>query len=72
MTKSLENAIERLQQLPDDRQELLARLVLHELEEDERWLKSTAANVDKLQKLASDVIEADLRGECEPLDPDTL
>ncbi len=72
MTKSLEHAIERLQQLPDDRQDLLARLLLHELEEDERWLNSTAGNADKLQQLVTDVLESDRRGQCEPLDPDTL
>ncbi|BBO35951.1 hypothetical protein [Lacipirellula parvula] len=72
MTKTLQEAIERLQQMPEDRQDLLARLVLHEIDEDEKWAKSTAANVDKLRGLIGEVLQADSRGECEPLDPDRL
>lgn len=72
MSQILESAIERLRQMPEDRQDLLARLMLHEIEEDERWTRSTKANADKLQGLIDNVLEADDRGECEPLDPDQL
>lgn len=72
MTKTLQEAIERLQQIPEDRQDLLAKLVLHEIEEDEKWMRSTEANAGKLQGLISEVLQADRRGECEPLDPDRL
>ena len=72
MTKSLEQAIERLRQMPDERQDLLARLVLHEIEEDERWTRSTESHADKLQGLVQDILEAERRGECELLDPEQL
>lgn len=72
MTKTLEKAIERLQQVPEDRQEALAALLLHELDEDECWARSTAANAEKLRVLAEDVLASDRRGECGPLDPDEL
>ena len=72
MTKTLENAIERLQQMPADRQDSLARLLLHEIEEDERWTRSTAVRADRLEGLVAEVLEADRRGECESLDPDQL
>jgi hypothetical protein len=72
MTKSLQEAIARLQQMPEDRQDLLARLMLHEIEEDEKWMRSTAANANKLQGLINEVLDADRRGECEALDPDRL
>jgi hypothetical protein len=72
MSSSVDHAIERLRQMPEDRQDLLARLVLHEIEEDERWMSSTSANEDKLQRLVERILEADDRGECEPLDPDQL
>ena len=72
MTKTLQEAIERLQQMPEDRQDLLAKLMLHEIDEDEKWAKSTEANADKLRGLISEVLQADSRGECEPLDPDRL
>jgi hypothetical protein len=72
MTKTLEQVIERLRQMPEDRQDAIARLVLHEIDEDERWLQSTAAHAGKLKGLVDDVLEADRRGECEPLDPEQL
>jgi hypothetical protein len=72
MSDTLEHAIERLRQMPADRQDLLARLVLHEIEADERWLRSTESYADKLQGVVERVLEADDRGECEPLDPDQL
>jgi hypothetical protein len=72
MTKALQQAIERLQQASDDQQDALAALLLHELDEDARWAKSTVANVDKLRRLVEDVLTADQRGECEPLEPDQL
>jgi hypothetical protein len=72
MTKALQDAIERLKQAPEDRQDALAALLLHELEEDERWANSTAANSEKLSSFVQNVLEANRRGECEPLDPDQL
>lgn len=56
MTKSLPEAIDRLQQMPEDRQDLLARLVLHEIEEDEKWTRSTAAYEGNLQAFISEVL----------------
>ncbi len=72
MSNIVNQAIERLRQMPEDRQDFLARLVLHEIEEDERWMRSTEANSNKLQGLVEGVLEADDRGECEPLDPERL
>jgi hypothetical protein len=72
MTKILEDVIERLRKMPEERQESLARLMLHEMEEDDRWTSSTHQSANKLQKLVDEVVDADLRGECEPLDPEKL
>ncbi|HEX3600003.1 MAG TPA: hypothetical protein VHU84_07655 [Lacipirellulaceae bacterium] len=72
MTKALQDAIERLRQAPEDRQDALAALLVHELEEDERWASSTAAHSEKLGGFVQDVLEASRRGEYEPLDPDQL
>jgi len=72
MTKALEKVLERLQQMPEDRQDALAAMLLHEIDEDERWMRSTASNEDKLRSLLNNVLEADRRGECEPLDPDQM
>jgi len=72
MTDTLQKAIEQLQQIPKERQELLARLVLHEIEQDRQWAQSTEAHADKLRGLVDNVLAADDRGECEPLSPDEL
>lgn len=72
MSQIVNHAIERLRQMPEDRQDLLARLMLHEIEEDELWLRSTEANAGKLPALIQEVLDAEDRGECEPLDPDQL
>jgi len=72
MTESLQQAIEQLRQMPEERQDLLARLVLHEIEQDQQWTQSTEAQADRLRGLVDDILAADERGECEPLDPDQL
>jgi predicted transcriptional regulator len=40
MTEKLQEAIERLQQMPEDRQESLAKLLLHKIEEAERQIEA--------------------------------
>jgi hypothetical protein len=56
MTNALQEAIDRLQQMPEDRQDLLARFLIHEIEEDEKWSASTAENADKLQAFVNEVL----------------
>jgi len=58
--------------MPEERQELLAQLMLHEIEQDRRWSQSTETQKDKLRGLVDNVLAADDRGECEPLTPDEL
>lgn len=72
MTKTLELALERLKQMPEDRQDSLAQLLLYEMEEDERWQKSTAQHSEKLSGLVTQVLDAERCGEREMLDPDRL
>jgi len=72
MTDTLQKAIEQLRQMPEERQDSLARLVLHEIEQDLLWAQSTEKHSGKLGKLVDDVLAADDRGECKPLIPDEL
>ena len=72
MTKLMEQAIERVQALPANQQDQLARFLLSELQEDERWTASTTVHDNKIQRLIGDVLADDARGVCEPLDPDKL
>jgi hypothetical protein len=68
----MEQAIERLRAVPESQQEQLARFLLNELEEDSRWESSTAAHADALRGRVNEVLAVDARGDCEPLNPDTL
>jgi hypothetical protein len=72
MTKSLEIALERLKALPDEEQDSLAQLLLDEMDEDAKWDATTAKHADKLAKLTQEILAAHQRGECEPLDPESL
>jgi hypothetical protein len=72
MTRLMEQAIERLRAIPEPQQDPLARFLLHELEDDQRWAASTEGHVDALQDLAGRVLADDARGDCEPLDADKL
>ena len=72
MTRLMEQAIEKLRTVPDAQQDGLARFLLNELEEDNRWSQSTAQHEARLKTLIDTVLSDDDRGECEPLDPDRL
>ena len=72
MTHLMEQAIERLRAVPEPQQESVARFVLNELEDDDRWSASTALHADALGRLADRVLADDARGNCAPLDPDKL
>ena len=72
MTKTLELAIERLRQEPDERQDLLALLLLYELDEDQRWNASTAIHAEKLQHFVDHLLAGDGNEPYETLDPDNL
>jgi hypothetical protein len=72
MTKALERAIERLKLMPEDRQDSLAQLLMHEIDEDERWRASTEQHADKLAGFVEEILDSERRGECEPLRPNSL
>jgi hypothetical protein len=42
MTTALEEAIERLREMPPERQDAFARLILREILADEQWMRSAA------------------------------
>lgn len=50
MTPPLEEAIERLRQMPAERQDAFARLLLREILADEQWMRSTALNAEWQQR----------------------
>jgi hypothetical protein len=59
MTRLLEQAIERLRAVPEVQQDQLASFLLNELEEEERWMHSTAQHETALRQLVQDVLNDD-------------
>ncbi|MFM9025658.1 MAG: hypothetical protein ACKON7_10020 [Planctomycetaceae bacterium] len=72
MIKPLEDVIERMRRLPDEEQAVMARFVLHELEEDEAWRRTSEAHGSRLAALVEEIVAADARGECADLDVERL
>lgn len=72
MIKPLEDAIERMRHLPEEEQALLARFVMHELDEDRQWRRTSEAHGTRLAALVEEISGEDARGECPDLDLDRL
>jgi hypothetical protein len=72
MTRRMKQAMDRLTAVPESLQDSLADFLLHEIEQDEKWSASTAANSDRLTSIVTEVLEDDAAGRTTPLDPDRL
>jgi len=72
MTRLMERAIERLRAVPEAQQEQVARFLLNELDDQERWAQPKAAQGAGLSCLAEQIVIDDAKGLCEPLDLDSL
>ncbi len=57
MTQLLEQALEKINALPDSEQDGIAALILSELEDEKRWDETFANSQDKLAKLSAKVDE---------------
>lgn len=60
MTQLLEHAISQVRELPEEKQDLIATVILEELEDDLRWEQAFATSQDKLGKWAKKV-RADIK-----------
>ena len=72
MTNLMKQAMELAQALPENQQDQLARFLINEMHEDNRWNDSSNAHAEQLQKLTDKILADDTQGLCEELDPDTL
>ncbi len=72
MTKLLEAAMLKARALPQDRQDALARLVLDEIESSRAWDERFEKSADKLESLATQVLDRDRKGESLDKDWDQL
>ena len=62
MTKLLEKAIKKLDELPGKEQEMIGRLLLDEIQ----WEHSLAKSTEKLKLLAQDAIKEHKQGKTRP------
>ncbi len=72
MTKLLEKALLRAEQLPEEQQDAIASLILEEIEDEARWDEAFSRSLDVLERLAAEADEEDRAGLTEELDPDSL
>ena len=74
MTKILQQAFDRAAELPEDRQEALARFLLAEIDSELRWdeLFSRPESEAFLERMATEALEAHRAGKTEPLNPEDL
>ena len=60
MTQLLEQALEELQKLPSSEQDVIASLILEEIQDEQRWEEAFARSQDRLEQIAAKV-RADIR-----------
>jgi len=72
MIALLEKAFEEVAKLPEDQQETIARWILDELADEERWDAAFADTSNELSKLASKALTDFRAGRTDELDPDSL
>ncbi len=66
MTKHLEEALSRLSELPEEMQDLIAELILAEIECERKWDGSFAASQDELARLANQAFDEFQQGDTRP------
>jgi hypothetical protein len=72
MTELLERVITRLKTLPASEQDVIASMILEELEDDLRWDEAFSRSPDTLAKLAASAMAEYHAGKTQELDPETL
>lgn len=72
MTQLLERAFTQLKGLPDSEQDVIASVILDELDSERKWQELFDASPDLLAEMCREAL-AELRsGKTLPLDPDSL
>lgn len=72
MTELLEQAIEHLKSLDADRQDVIASLIMEELEDEEKWDTAFANSQNLLADLAAEAMAEYNAGQTQVLNPETL
>lgn len=64
MSQLLERAVAEARKLPDAEQDIIAALILEEIEDDRRWEEAFAVSPGKLATLATRAAEQVRAGQC--------
>jgi hypothetical protein len=72
MTRLMKEAIEKLQSLPEEKQDAVADFLLGELEADKNWDDTSTKHASKLRKLADEALDDFRAGRTSELDADVL
>jgi hypothetical protein len=72
MTDLLQKAFDKASELPTDRQDVLARQLLEDIEDEQRWTTSFANSEDKLARLADKALEEFKAGKTQRMGWDEL
>ena len=72
MARTLDTAIAKLESLPAEEQDRVARWLLDELHDEELWANQFATSQDALSKLAAEARVERVAGKTTELDPDNL
>jgi hypothetical protein len=72
MTDLLKSAIAKLQTLPESEQDVIASVILEEIEDEQHWDAAFARSPDVLAKLAASAMAEYDAGKTQELDPETL
>ena len=72
MSDLFDRAIQKARTLPEAEKNVIATIILEELEDNARWNKAFSKSQDALAKLAAEAMEEDRKGLTKELDPDLL
>ncbi|HUR33527.1 MAG TPA: hypothetical protein VM032_07005 [Vicinamibacterales bacterium] len=72
MTRSLDAAVAKLEALPPDEQDRIARWLMDELRDDEEWSRQLGSSQSALSRLANEARVDRAAGLASDLDPEKL
>lgn len=72
MTEKLKKAFDRAIRLPDDEQDVLADMILLEIEDESRWDATFKSSHHVMERLADEAAKEDDQGLTEELDSDHI
>ncbi len=72
MTELLQRAIAKLNNLPEDEQDAVARMILEEIEDELKWEQAFSRSSVLLAQLAASAMSEYQAGKTKELDPETL